>query len=365
MRSAKRAAEVVWTATVYCVKGAQGLGVPAIDTLVRAPLGALTSSYNHPMQSPESRHTENLHSAHEVRDYLSYLSIERGASPNTVSAYRRDLHSYVQFLASRQVPALRSVVQDDVLAFIAALRNSGLSPATIERRLSAVKGLHRFLVSEGLAECLPASDLPKRHRTERLPDVLTLQQVEGVLAAAAQAVDAPEAVASRNYAILELLYGCGIRVSELCNLDLGSVHLDDGLIRVIGKGSKERIAPMGERAAAALDQYVTRYRSSLKPARSTATPSAAVFLSTRGRRLNRESVYRIVRAAGERVGIEKLHPHTFRHSYATHMLEGGADLRSLQELLGHADLSTTQVYTHVDQRFMRTEYLRKHPRARD
>ena len=299
----------------------------------------------------------------EVQDFLSYLTIERGSSPNTVSAYRRDLQSYVEFLAERHVRSPGAANQDDIIDFIVHLRGRGLSAATIERRLSAVKGLHRFMVSEGITEHLPTAELPKRHRTTRLPSVLTVGEIESVLLGAAQAVDLPEHVAVRNYAILEMLYGCGIRVSELCGLDLSDIDLAEGYVRVTGKGSKERIAPMGERSIEAVERYVLAYRQMLRPGRSTAAPSAAVFLSTRGRRLDRESVYRIVRAAGERVGIEKVHPHTFRHSYATHMLEGGADLRSLQELLGHADLSTTQVYTHVDQRFMRSEYLRKHPRA--
>jgi len=300
----------------------------------------------------------------EIHDFLSYLTIERGSSPNTVSAYRRDLRSYVEFLAERNVSSPRSANQDDVVGFIAHLRGGGLSPATIERRLSAVKGLHRFMVSEGITEHLPTAELPRRHRITRLPSVLTVGEIESVLLGAAQAIDLPKPVAVRNYAILEMLYGCGIRVSELCGLDLGDIDLAEGYVRVMGKGSKERIAPMGERSIEAAETYVSTYRQMLRPVRSTViAPSAAVFLSTRGRRLSRESVYRIVRAAGERVGIEKLHPHTFRHSYATHMLEGGADLRSLQELLGHADLSTTQVYTHVDQRFMRSEYLSKHPRA--
>lgn len=306
-------------------------------------------------QSPASR---------AARDFLAYLTVERGASPNTVNAYRRDLDRYVEFLAERRIEGLDSITKQDVLDFVAEMRGLGLASSTIERRMAAVKGLHKFLVAEGLSANLPTGQLPRMRKVQRLPDVLTVDQIEAVIEASSGAKDPSSAIALRDRAIIETLYGCGIRVGELVGLDIISIDFDAGVMRVTGKGSKERLAPIGSRALVALTEYLESGRQRLRPAHGLTPPTSAVFLSSRGRRLSREVVFRIVRAAGERAGVEGLHPHALRHSYATHMLEGGADLRSLQELLGHADLSTTQIYTHVDQGYMQEEYLSKHPRAR-
>jgi integrase/recombinase XerD len=194
---------------------------------------------------------------------------------------------------------------------------------------------------------------------EHLPDVVSIDQVDVLLSQ-----PFPDgALGVRDRAILETLYGCGLRVSELTGLDTGDVDLADGFVRVFGKGGKERVVPLGGMAAHALDAYLRTARSLLRPSRSIGDAGSAVFLNARGGRLTRQSVFAIVKRYGGRVGLE-LHPHTLRHSFATHMLEGGADLRALQEMLGHADISTTQVYTHVDKRHVREEYLTTHPRAR-
>lgn len=295
-----------------------------------------------------------------VDEYLGHLSVERGASPNTVAAYRRDLSEYVSFLVMRDVNEPDSITRDDVTAYVQSLRVRALAPSTVERRVAALKGFHKFLVAEGLAVNHPAARVPLPKVPERLPDVISIEQADELLSQPF----ADGAVGLRDRAILEMLYGCGIRVSELTGLDTTDIELDEGFIRVFGKGSKERVVPISGMALHALVAYLEHGRSLLHPKASVGSSSSAVFLSSRGARLSRQAVHRLVKAHGARVGLSELHPHTLRHSFATHLLEGGADLRALQEMLGHADISTTQVYTHVDRRHVREEYLSTHPRAR-
>ena len=295
-----------------------------------------------------------------VAEYLGYLSVERGCSPHTIAAYRRDLTDYTAFLTTRAIATPDGVTRNDVTAYIGTLWERGLAPSSVERKVAAIKGLHKFLVRENLTENHPTSGLPLPKVPQRLPDVISVDYVDRLLAQ-----PFPEGpVGLRDRAALEVLYGCGFRVSELTGLDLTDLNLKEGFVRVFGKGSKERVVPIGGMALHALDAYLSSARSALRPARSLkGSAESAVFLSTRGNRLSRQAVFLLVRTYGARVGLE-LHPHTLRHSFATHMLEGGADLRSLQEILGHSDISTTQVYTHVDRRHLREEYLTTHPRAR-
>lgn len=295
-----------------------------------------------------------------VDDYLSHLAIERGASSNTIAAYGRDLAEYVAFLDSRSIAGPESVTREDATAFVASLRARGLAPSSVERKVAAVRGLHKFLVREGLTENHPTARLPLPKVPERLPDVISVDQMEALLSQ--PFADGPAGL--RDRAILEVLYGCGLRVSELVGLDVGDVDLRDGFVRVLGKGSKERVVPIGGVASRAVDAYLRAGRPFLRPKRSVSVADSALFVSTRGARLSRQVVFRTVREHGARMGLQGLHPHTLRHSFATHLLEGGADLRALQEMLGHADISTTQVYTHVDRRHIREEYLTTHPRAR-
>jgi len=298
--------------------------------------------------------------AEHTAEFLSYLSIERGASPHTLDAYNRDLAAYVAMLDRRGIDEPQNVTRHDVIAFGQELRASGLAPSTIERKLAAVKSFHKFLVREGVTENLPTARVPLPKVPDRLPDVVTIEQVEALLSQSFP--DGP--VGYRDQAMLETLYGCGFRASEIVALDIGDVDLDDGFLRVMGKGSKERAVPVGGEAAQALAEYLTHSRPYLRPKASTrATDSTAVFLNTRGGRLSRQTVHTIVKRYGGLVGLD-IHPHTLRHSFATHMLQGGADLRALQEMLGHSDISTTQVYTHVDRQHIREEYLSTHPRAR-
>lgn len=295
-------------------------------------------------------------------EYTAYLSVERGMSAHTVAAYRRNLTQYLLFLHDSQgLKSLEQVSKDDVLAYIAFLRNEGYAATSVDQKIASIKGFHKFLLSENLCSVHPADSLPRFKHPSRLPDVISVERIDALLE---QYDDQHDPVSLRDRAILEVLYGCGLRVSELCHLEVGDILFEEGVLRVFGKGSKERIAPLGSSAAHAIKEYLARGRGKLHPKKSLAPVSSKVFLSSRGNPLAREIVFRMVKSAGERVGIESLHPHTLRHSYATHMLEGGADLRSLQELLGHSDLSTTQIYTHVDQSYIREEYLLKHPRAR-
>lgn len=289
-------------------------------------------------------------------EYLAYLAVERGSSPNTVEAYGRDLKRYLEFLSGRGVTRPEQVGREDVEAFAEELWGLGFAAASVERNLSAVKGFHRFMVADQLTEALPTADLPLPKKPDRLPDVISTEQANALLDQ-----HFPETAAGqRDRAMLEVLFGCGLRVSELTALDLGDVFLDEEVVRVIGKGSKERVVPLVGCAHDVLASYLGTWRPELlRPVR----PTQAVFLNQRGGRLSRQTVYGVCERYGRLVGIEGLHPHTLRHSFATALLEGGADLRVVQELLGHSSISTTQVYTHVDRTHVRWDYLTSHPRA--
>ncbi|WP_302963904.1 site-specific tyrosine recombinase [uncultured Adlercreutzia sp.] len=293
-------------------------------------------------------------------EYLSHLRIERGASPRTADAYRRDLEEYLSFLDGRGVEGCGDIDRAAVVAFEKSLVEANLAASTVRRRLSAVRGYHKFLVREGLAADNPADGVGAPRTAERLPDVLSIEEVGRMLDAYID--ERPSGL--RDRAILEVLYGCGMRVSEVCGLNLENLYLDDGFLRVFGKGAKERIVPIAGAADAALRRYLAEGRPSLARAAGAANPDsqAAVFLNQRGGRLGRQSVFNLVRKAGRAVNRYDLHPHTLRHSFATHMLKGGADLRVLQEILGHADMSTLQVYTHLDRTHLHEEYAHAHPR---
>lgn len=295
-----------------------------------------------------------------IEEFLGHMSHERGASTHTLEAYRRDLDVYASFLAGRSLTPL-TAEREDLSAFVSALWGLGLAPASVERKVASLKSFHKFLAREGYAASLPTAGLPLPKVPDRLPDVVSIDQADALLSQPFP--DTPAGV--RDRAILETLYGCGLRVSELTGLDTTEVDLAEGYLRVLGKGGKERLVPVGGAASRALSEYLIAGRQHLKPKRAGLRQDpAAVFLNVRGGRLTRQAVFGMVRKYGERVGLPALHPHTLRHSYATHMLEGGADLRALQEMLGHADIATTQVYTHVDRRHVREEYLSTHPRAR-
>lgn len=287
---------------------------------------------------------------------MGYLAFERGSSSHTVEAYGRDLERYVKALEEKGVTEPDDVTRPLIEEHLEHLAEEGYAPSSVERALSAIKSFHRFMLQEEISSASPAAALPLPKKAERLPDVLSVRQALALL-------DQPfpkTAAGQRDRAIIEVLYGCGLRVSELTGLDVGAVSLEDEVVRVIGKGSKERLVPLMGSAHKALAEYLSDWRGELVSSRS----GAAVFLNVRGGRISRQSVFAIVERAGRVVGIDGLHPHTLRHSFATHMLQGGADIRIVQELLGHSSIQTTQLYTHLDRSHLRMAYLSAHPRAR-
>jgi integrase/recombinase XerD len=297
-----------------------------------------------------------------MEELLSWLAVERGRSANTLAAYRRDLAAYQEFLTARKLtPAtVTEPVVEDYLAF---LRAAGRAPASVARALVSVRSLHRFLEDEGHVTGNPAEEVQRPKVPSGLPKALSEAEVEALLGA----VTGDDAGARRDRAILEVLYGCGLRVSELVGLSLADVDLGSGLLRAFGKGAKERIVPVGRLARDALDAWLTPGgRGSMVPGRWARRGDAeAVFLNTRGGRLSRQGAWGIVRHHGDSVGLgDRLSPHVLRHSCATHMLDHGADIRVVQELLGHASISTTQVYTKVSATRLRQIYDAAHPRAK-
>ncbi|MGH9278467.1 MAG: site-specific tyrosine recombinase XerD [Acidimicrobiales bacterium] len=298
----------------------------------------------------------------EIEELLSWLAVEKGRSPNTLAAYRRDLSAYWEFLSGRHL-GLGDVTERVVEDYLAFLRASGKAPASVARALVSVRALHRFCEDEGLVAANPTEDVERPRVPAGLPKALSEDEVATLLAA----VTGDDARARRDRAILEVLYGCGLRISELVGLSLGDIDLDAHSLRAFGKGAKERIVPVGRLAAAALDAWLSPAgRGALVPARWARRGDAeAVFLNARGGRLSRQGAWGIVHQYAGRVGLaDRLTPHVLRHSCATHMLDHGADIRVVQELLGHASISTTQVYTKVSTERLRRAYEAAHPRAR-
>lgn len=298
----------------------------------------------------------------EVEELLSWLRVEKGRSPRTLAAYRSDLRHYWAWLAGRGL-ALDAVGEDDLALYIAALREEDRAPSSVKRAIVAVRALHRFLAREGGVSSDPAADIAVPRVPRGVPKALTEEEVAALLAAVVG--DGPRD--RRDRAILEVLYGTGLRISELCGLSLADVDLDAALIRAFGKGAKERIVPVGRLAVEALQVWLAPGgRDVMAPARWARRDDAeALLLNGRGGRLSRQGAWGVVRKHGLRVGLgDRLTPHVLRHSCATHMLDHGADVRAVQELLGHASISTTQVYTLVSTERMWTVYRDAHPRAR-
>lgn len=294
-----------------------------------------------------------------VDEYLRHVTIERGLSSHTVAAYRRDLEGYVAWLTERGITEV-SAVTAAVVAEFAADRASAEpppAPTSLARLQSSVRGLHRFLAREGVTELDPTGRLRPPKAPLRLPKALTVAQVEALLAAPSP----DEPMGLRDRALLELLYATGARVSEVISLDVDDLAHGD-VVRLRGKGDKERIVPVGSFARAAIEAYLTRVRPELAT-RGVATPK--LFLGARGGALSRQSAWLVIRAAADRAHMDvDVSPHTLRHSFATHLLQGGADVRVVQELLGHASVATTQIYTHVSVDTLRDVYTLSHPRAR-
>ena len=290
----------------------------------------------------------------DVEDYLSYLELERGLSPTTRSSYRQDLELVEKFLRQRRIGSLAQVRPVHVREFLQSLRASR-SPATIARKLAAVRGLFTFLEVQRTVARSPTTFIETPRLWRRLPQTLNLQEVEQLLGSVTA-----DGLGLRDLAMLELLYGTGLRVSELVSLDLDHLNVEAGFLRCIGKGNKERIVPLGRQATDALVRYLKIERPHLIARQAGAT---ALFVNRRGARVTRQRVWQILRHYARAGLITKaIGPHTLRHSFATHLLERGADLRTVQELLGHASVSTTQRYTHVDRARLKSIHEKYHPR---
>ena len=300
-----------------------------------------------------------------VRTYLDHLTVEKGLALNTLTSYRRDLRRYLEFLAASGIEDLAGVSEATVTAFLVRLREGDadhppLSSTSAARTVVAVRGFHRFAVADGLAEVDPAAAVKPPAAAKRLPKALPLSDVEAIL----DASGAPgTTLALRDRALLEVLYGTGARISEAVGLDVDDLDLVDGTVLLRGKGGKERLVPVGSFAREAVEAYLVRGRTELL---STRAVGGALFLNARGGRLSRQSAWSVLVKAAERAGVTRdVSPHTLRHSFATHLLDGGADVRVVQELLGHASVTTTQVYTLVTVDNLREVFATAHPRARD
>lgn len=299
-----------------------------------------------------------------IRTWLDHLAVERGLAANTLSSYRRDLRRYAEFLAAEGVAEMDAITEQTITAFLVRLREGDadhppLGSTSAARTIVAVRGFHKFAVLDGLATHDPAASVKPPAPAKRLPKALPLSEVEAILEAAG-AAGTP--LAARDRALLEVLYGTGARISEAVGLDIDDVDLEAGQVLLRGKGSKERIVPIGSYARDALTSYLRDARPELLSAQ---TPSGAIFLNSRGGRLSRQSAWAVLVKAAGLAGITKdVSPHTLRHSFATHLLDGGADVRVVQELLGHASVTTTQVYTLVTVDNLREVFATAHPRAR-
>ena len=293
--------------------------------------------------------------------YLRYVSIERGLSTNTVSAYKRDLDAYLAALTEQNVTEATAITRANVTEYIQQLATRPEKPLTASsqsRILSSIRGFHRYLLDEKQIDTDVTVDIAPPKLPKRLPKAITVEQMSALLAA----TDGDEHVRVRDKALLELLYATGARISEAVSLNVDDVTAAEGLLRLRGKGGKQRIVPIGSYAQAALDAYLVRVRPVFS-AQGKSTP--ALFLGPRGGRVSRQMAWMIIRDAAERAQLEKLiSPHTFRHSFATHLLAGGADVRVVQELLGHSSVATTQIYTLVTADTLRETYATSHPRAK-
>ncbi|NLN50180.1 MAG: site-specific tyrosine recombinase XerD [Acholeplasmataceae bacterium] len=291
-------------------------------------------------------------------EYGYYLTREKGLANNTINAYLRDLEQYINHLTKyRNIKYPNTIKKADVQAFLKALKQKNLTAKSISRKLSSIKGFHQFLLLEREVETDVASLIEAPKQEKSLPDVLTVEEVFKLISS----LKDDDPLTLRNIALLELIYGSGLRVSELLNLKVFDIHLVANYVKIIGKGNKERIVPLGQMSVVAIREYLAKGRPHLVKVENN-----YLFLNQYGNKLSRQGFYKILKKMGNDVGITKdISPHTLRHSFATHLLEAGVDLRTLQELLGHEDISTTQIYTHISKKHLQEAYLKAHPRAKE
>lgn len=295
--------------------------------------------------------------ASELEDFFHFLQIERGLSENTLTSYKRDLRHYVQYIKTNtQQSDWNDVERHDIITFLYHEKDKGKSSATIARSISSIRSFHHFLLREQITKHDPSEHIETPKKERKLPDVLSAKEIETLLA-----FSDSTPLKMRNKAMLELLYGTGLRVSELASLKVSDLHLTMGFVRCYGKGAKERIVPLGDLARNATERYLEQARPQLIKKQVT---EQTLFLNHHGRSLTRQGIWKILHKACQDAGITKrITPHTLRHSFASHLLENGADLRSVQEMLGHADIATTQIYTHVTKSRLKDIYQSYHPRA--
>lgn len=291
-----------------------------------------------------------------VESFLNYLAVERSLSSNTIISYKRDLEKYTGYLENCKINSLSETSRKNISDFMFTLKDSGLSASSIARNLAAIKVFYRFLLRERILKADPSGLLESPKLWKKIPDVLSIEEVEDLL----RACDLHQMQGVRDRAILELMYATGLRVSEAVNLKVQDVNFDAGFLRCIGKGSKERIVPLGREAVISVKRYLEKARPKLA---KNAGDDSILFLSRLGKRISRQSFWKLIKYYARRARLKKeLMPHTLRHSFATHLLSRGADLRSVQEMLGHADISTTQIYTHIDKNRLKLIHKTYHPR---
>ena len=290
------------------------------------------------------------------QDYLIMLRVERNLSPRTLEAYQRDLKHYLSFIVDKDIISLSNISQMHIREYIRSLNEKGLAASSIARIFSSIRSYHKFLSAENFVNENPTLILTSPKAPKKLPHVLMEEEISAIINAVVETFQ----YAKRDKAIIEMLYSCGLRVSELCALSLNNLYLNDDMIRIMGKGSKERLLPVGGRAKNFLNDYLIHCRPGIQKDKG----SSSVFLSRNGNPLTRAMINNILRKWSQVAGISKsVSPHTLRHSFATHLLEGGADLRFVQALLGHSDISTTQIYTHLDKHHLKEVYQTHHPRS--
>lgn len=291
-----------------------------------------------------------------LSDYLTYLRVERGLAENTVLSYERDLKKFISFAKKSGFTSIESIQRQQIITYLLKLQGENMAPSSVTRNLASIRSFFSYLNIENLTKNDPSSDLDSPKLSKKLPKVITIDEVEDLL----QQPDETDKFGMRDRAMLEILYATGLRVSELISLDVDDVNLELGFLRCIGKGSKERIVPLGKIAISYLKIYLDNTRNKLVKT----IEQKSLFVNFHGRRLTRQGFWKIVKKYANQAGIKsEITPHTLRHSFATHLLENGADLRSVQEMLGHADISTTQIYTHVTQKKLQKVHKEFHPRA--
>ncbi|TCS84078.1 site-specific tyrosine recombinase XerD [Tepidibacillus fermentans] len=291
-----------------------------------------------------------------IEQFIHYLLVEKGLAQNTLDSYRRDLISYFKFLKTYEISSIEDTNRSHIIGYLLSLKNKGRATTTISRNLASIRAFYQFLVRDRIIEKDPSQNLESPKIDKRLPKVLTVEQVESLL----NMPDLKTPVGIRDRAMLELLYATGIRVSELVALNLDDLNMKMGFVKCFGKGSKERIVPLGSLAIKSIQFYLDHARNKLIKGKA----EEALFVNHHGNRLTRQGFWKIIKKYAKPASIEmQITPHTLRHSFATHLLENGADLRSVQEMLGHADISTTQIYTHITRSKLKEVYSKAHPRA--